>query len=165
MNRIFFAAALVCVLTLCAQAVQSQGGGRYDQQILSNLARVMAGDPEYRHVTVTAEDGIVTLAGSVALDRARRSLEVRVKHIQHVTGVENQLVLKPPALTDNILCGRLQETLADAGYQGIAIEVHDGVAVLKGTVPTQRDWNRVKEIAGRTQGVKEVDARMSIANP
>jgi osmotically-inducible protein OsmY len=164
MKRILLVAALVCMLALAAKAVQSQGA-RYDQQILSNVARVLAGDPQYKNVTVTVEDGVVTLAGGVELDSSRRTLEVKVSHIPHVAGVENKLVLAPTPPPDNILYGRVQDTLADAGYQGIAIEVHNGVVVLKGVVRTQRDWNRVRQIAGWTPGVKEVDARMSIANP
>jgi osmotically-inducible protein OsmY len=165
MKRILFVAALVCALAVAAKAAQSQGGGRYDHQILSNVARVLQGDPQYKNVTVTAEDGIVTLAGSVELDRARRALEVKVSHIPHVASVQNRLVLAPPAPPDNVLCGRVQETLTDAGYRGIVVEAHDGVVVLTGMVRTQRDWNLVKEMAGVTPGVKEVDARMSIANP
>jgi osmotically-inducible protein OsmY len=165
MKRMLLAAGLLCMLALATSTARPQGAGRYDQQILSNVARVLAGDAQYKNVTVTAEDGIVTLAGSVELDSARRQLGVKVSHIPHVAGVENRLVLAPPALPDEILYGRVQETLADAGYQGITIEVHQGLVVLKGVVRTQRDWNRVKQIAGWTQGVKEVEARMSIASP
>ncbi len=157
--------ALACALLFTAVGVMQAQGGRYDQQILSNVARVMAGDPQYKNVTVQVEDGIVTLAGKVELDSARRNLVVKVSHIAHVAGVENQLVLAPPAPPDHVLYGRVQNRLLDAGYPYITIEVHEGVVILKGAVRTQQDLNRAKEIAGLTPGVKEVEARLQIVTP
>ncbi len=165
MKRILLT-ALGCMLLFAAPAGPAQAqSGRYDQQILSNVARVLAGNPQYKNVTVQVEDGIVTLAGSVELDSMRRSLAVKVSHIAHVAGVENQLTLSPPAPPDHLLYGVVKNRLLDAGYSTITIEVHEGVVILTGAVRTQRDWNRAREIASLTPGVKEVESRLQIVTP
>lgn len=169
MKRISLIAAFACGLLLAVlsglgQTVQTHGG-RYDQQILSNVARILAGDPQYKNVTVKVEDGIVTLSGNVELESMRRNLAVRVLHIAHVEGVEDRLVLEPPATPDHVLYGRVFSRLQDAGYKNVTIEVHDGAVVLLGTVRSQRDWNAAKEIVNLTPGVKEVEARLQIATP
>lgn len=166
MRRTLHFAAFGCILALAACAALAQArGGRYDQQILSNVARVLAGDPLYKNVTVEVEDGIVTLGGSVEVDSTRRNLAVRIRHIDHVGGVENQLVLSPPAPPDNILYGEVQRRLLDAGYNDITIQVHEGAVVLKGIVRTQKDWNAARQIVSLTPGVKEVKASLTIATP
>src|SRR5260370_32891842 len=98
MKRTLWVAAFGCLLVLAALAAPAQArGGRYDQQILSNVARVLGGDPQYKNVTVDVEDGVVTLAGSVELDSTRRNLVVRIHHIDHLSRAENQLVLSHSA--------------------------------------------------------------------
>jgi osmotically-inducible protein OsmY len=166
MKRTLWAAAFGCMLMLAASAALAQArGGRYDQQILSNVARVLAGEPQYANVTVEVEDGIVTLAGSVALDSVRRNLVVKIRHIDHVVGVENELGLSPPAPPDHVLYGEVQRRLLDAGYQDITIQVHEGAVILSGIVRTQKDWHAARQIVSLIPGVKEVAAKLTIATP
>ena len=140
-------------------------GGRYDQQISSNVARVLLNDKDYKDVSVVVEDGIVTLTGSVILDSTRRNLVVQIRHISHVAGVDDQIVLSPPAPPDNILYGRVMSRLQESGYGDLTAQVHEGAVILKGYVRTQRDWAWAKEIVLLTPGVKEVEARLSIVSP
>jgi hypothetical protein len=54
--------ALVCLLTPAAWPGPTQNrGGRYDQQIRSNVARVLLSDTDYKDVSAEVEDGVVTL--------------------------------------------------------------------------------------------------------
>jgi osmotically-inducible protein OsmY len=140
-------------------------GGRYDQQISSNVARLLLSDKNYENVSADVEDGIVKLAGNVALDSTRRNLTVQVRRIPHVAGVDNQLVLSPPAPPDHVLYGRVMARLQDAGYVEVIAQVHEGAVILKGSVRTQKDWAAAKHIVSLTPGVKEVEARLSIATP
>lgn len=140
-------------------------GGRYDQQISSNVARVLLSDKDYKNVGVQVEDGIVTLTGGVVLDSTRRNLAVQIQHISHVAGVDNQIVLSPPAPPDNILYGRVMSRLQESGYGDLTAQVHEGAVILKGYVRTQRDWAWAREIVMLTPGVKEVEARLSIVSP
>jgi osmotically-inducible protein OsmY len=126
---------------------------------------VLLNDKDYKDVSVVVEDGIVTLTGSVVLDSTRRNLVVQIRHISHVAGVDDQIVLSPPAPPDNILYGRVMSRLQEAGYGELTPQVHEGVVILKGYVRTQRDWAWAREIVMLTPGVKEVEARLSIVSP
>src|SRR5260370_41938337 len=98
MKRTLWVAAFGCLLVLAALAAPAQArGGRYDQQILSNVARVLGGDPQYKNVTVDVEDGVVTLPGSAQPPSTRRNLRVRIHPIDHRPGVDDQLRLPPSA--------------------------------------------------------------------
>jgi osmotically-inducible protein OsmY len=140
-------------------------GQPYDQQISSNVARVLLSDKDYKDVSVQVEDGIVTLTGSVALNSTRLNLAVQIGHIPHVAGVDNEIVLSPPAPPDHILYGRVMSRLQEAGYGDVTAQVHNGAVVLKGYVRTQRDWSWAREIVMLTPGVKEVETRLSIVSP
>jgi osmotically-inducible protein OsmY len=166
MRRLYRAVVLGCFLASVAWLVLAQNrGGRYDQQISSNVARVLLTDSDYKNVSVQVEDGIVTLTGSVVLDSTRRTLAVQVAHISHVAGVDNHVVLLPPAPPDNILYGRVMSRLQESGYGDVTAQVHEGAVILKGYVRTQRDWSWAKEVVMLTPGVKEVEARLSIVSP
>jgi osmotically-inducible protein OsmY len=153
------------LVAFAALATSQERGTRYDQQISSNVARVLLSDQEYKDVSAEVEDGIVTLSGSVVLDSARRNLAVHIRHISHVAGVDNQIVLSPAAPPDSILYGRVISRLQEAGYSDVKAQVHEGAVILKGSVRTQRDWFWAKEIVALTPGVKEVEARMTVVNP
>jgi osmotically-inducible protein OsmY len=152
-------------LASAAWLLAQNRGGRYDQQINSNVARVLLGDKDCKDVSVQVEDGIVTLAGSVALDSTRRNLAVQISRISHVAAVDNQIVLSPSAPPDSILYRRVMSRLQEAGYGDVTAQVHEGAVILKGYVRTQRDWVWAREIVMLTPGVKEVEARLSIVSP
>jgi hyperosmotically inducible protein len=155
---------MLCWMGLLVSAVVGQQqGGRYDAQIRARVAQVLAGNKDYKNVKAAVEDSIVTLSGEVELHSVRRSLVTRVHRIAHVAGVENQIVLAPPAVPDNILSGRVQTQLQDAGYGTLTIQVHEGGVTLHGTVRNRHDWDAVRQLVSLTPGVKEVEVRLSIA--
>jgi osmotically-inducible protein OsmY len=166
MKRLFCIVGIWCLLAAApGLSLAQERGGRYDQQIRSNVARVLLNDKDCKDVQAEVDDGIVVLTGSVVLDSTRRNIAVQVRHIPHVAGVENQLVLSPAAPPDNILYGRVMARLQDAGYEGVTAQVHEGAVILRGNVRTQRDWNSAKQIVILTPGVKEVEARLTIVAP
>ena len=160
---------MILIGSLLASAVglglAQDRGGRYDQQISSSVAWVLLSDKDYKDVSVQVEDGIVTLTGSVVLDSTRRNLAAQIRHIPRIAGVDNQIVLSPPAPPDNILYGRVMSRLQESGYGDLTAHVHEGTVILKGYVRTQKDWAWAKEIVLLTPGVKEVEARLSIVSP
>lgn len=98
MKHILSAIVLLSVLMLGTHGTSVQGpGDRYDQQICSNIARVLAGNPQFSGITVQVEEGVVTLGGSVETEVLRRDLVVRVSHIAYVTEVVDQIVISSPS--------------------------------------------------------------------
>lgn len=150
-------AGLVLLLVAAAVAMQ-RPGGRYDYQIRAEIKQVLEHNNAYRDVTAMVEDSVVVLAGSVELDSERESLIARVRHIPHVETVESNVVLSPPAVPDQTLLGRVQRTLADAGFVEIRFRVHEGAVYLEGTVRSAKERQRAIELIRATEGVKEVSA-------
>jgi osmotically-inducible protein OsmY len=155
--------AALCWIGLLMPAAMGQRGGRYDAQVRERVGQVLASNKDYKNIKADVEDGIVTLSGDVVLHSVRRGLVARIHRIAHVVGVENQIVLAPPALPDNVLSGRVQTQLRDAGCGTLTIQVHEGGVVLHGTVRNRHDWDTVRELVSSTPGVKEVEVRLSIA--
>ena len=166
MRQLYLAVVVLGLLARAAWPGLTQDrSSRYDQQISSNVARVLLSNKDYKDVSVQVEDGIVKLTGRVNLDSTRRNLTVQIRHIPHVAGIDNQLVLSPPAPPDNILYSRVMSRLQEAGYGDVTAQVHEGVVILKGYVQTQRDYSWAREIVMLTPGVKEVEARLRVISP
>lgn len=162
-KRNLWIAAFCGIGLVVSIAAGQQQAGRYDTQIRARVAQILAGSKDYKNVKAEVEDSIVTLSGDVELHSVRRGLITRVHHIAHVAGVENQIVLAPPAVPDNILSGRVQTQLQDAGYGTLSIQVREGGVTLHGTVRNRHDWDAVRQLVSATPGVKEVEVRLSIA--
>lgn len=161
--------SLIAAVSLLPAAVQpsqttSTRAGRYDPQIRAELARILRKETRYRRVKTEVEDSVVTLTGSVELDSTRRALLDRVRKISHVEAVQNEVLLDPPAVDDKLLYGRVLKNLADAGFETVKCNVHEGAVTLEGMVADQQQRQRVIDLVRRIDGVKEVDARLSFAS-
>lgn len=136
-------------------------GGRYDPAIRSKVLDLLRSKADYQKVRAEVEDGVVTLTGSVELDSTRRWVVDRVRGMDHVAGVNNRLVLKPPAVPDQALYGRVRRNLNDAGFQSVELQVHEGAVKLSGGVTNERERQRAIQVARNTAGVKEVESTVT----
>jgi osmotically-inducible protein OsmY len=157
-------ADIVVVFLLVAAGVAMQTrGGRYDYQIRTEVKQVLERNSAYRNVTATVEGSVVFLAGSVELDSTRQALIDKMRRIPHVESVEGNVVLSPPAIADQLLNGRVQRTLSDAGFGDIKFRVHEGAVILEGTVRNFKERQRLIQLVQATDGVKEVSTIALIA--
>lgn len=158
--------AATMLLPAAAQTGQTAGrrAGRYDQQIRAELWHILHKEAKYREVKAEVEDNVVTLTGSVELDSTRRALADRVRKISHVETVQNEVLLDPPAVDDKLLYSRVVKNLAEAGFETLKCNVHQGAVTLEGMVGDQKQRQRVIDLVRRIDGVKELDARLSFAS-
>lgn len=138
-------------------------GARYDQQIRESVAKLLTSKADYKNVKADVDDATVTLTGNVELDSTRRFLVQRARRIAHVNGVQNELVLDPPAMEDKTLYGHVQQQLEDAGFKTLTIKAHEGAVTLSGVVRTEKDRERALQTVRATPGVKEVESRLTVA--
>ena len=96
-----------CILCVAAAAQPQARGGRYDDEIRTAVAHLLASKSECKNVKAVVDDGVVTLTGSVELDSERLTVIARVRRIPHVEDVENEILLSPPAPIDNVLYARI----------------------------------------------------------
>jgi osmotically-inducible protein OsmY len=144
------------VFLLVAGVAMQTRAGRYDYQIRTEVKQLLERNSAYGNVTATVEGSVVYLAGTVELDSTRQALLARVRRIPHVESIESNVVLSPPALPDQLLHGRVQRTLSDAGFGEIKFRVHEGAVILEGTVRNFKERQRLIQLVQATDGVKEV---------
>jgi hyperosmotically inducible periplasmic protein len=115
------------------------------------------------HVTVTANDGAVTLTGTVG-DRDLKNLaEDTVSNLPGVTGVDNQIVLDPNLAehSDGWIALKVRTQLLVRSNVSVAntkVSVQDGVVTLTGTA----DNLAQKELTG--EYAKDIDWVKSVQN-
>jgi hyperosmotically inducible protein len=153
---------------LLPDAVAQKSTGRYDEQILQDVNKLLQSKKEYQGARATTEDQIVTLEGNVNLYIDLVNLEKRVKKIKNVDGVRNHVQVQ-----SNVPDDQLREKLADklrydrAGFgiafNAITLDVKDGVVTLGGTVRDYPSRDSAVSIAETTPGVKDIMDNIEVA--
>lgn len=91
-------------------------------------------------VSVVVKDGVATLSGEVADITVKNRAEASAKGVEGIKSVNSEIRTRPvavatPAASDQMLQGKIEENLKKAGCTGATIEVKDGVATIRGSVP------------------------------
>jgi osmotically-inducible protein OsmY len=157
----------IALLWAAAPIVQAQHapnrGMRRDEKIREAVGRILSGHSEYKSVKADIDGAVVTLTGSVELASTRQHLVERIRRLSLVEDVENKLALDPPPPPDKELYNRVQRILQDAGFGTVKINVRDGAVTLEGMVGNEEQRERVLDVVRRTEGVKEVESRLTWA--
>ena len=164
MKKLAYALAVFLFVSASICAPGQAGGGRNDRQIEVAAIKIIKGKSQFKNVSVQVEDGIATLKGTVELESSRVEIGDRVGRIANVAGVRNEVVLDPPAMPDEILLSHVTHNLIDGGYEFIRVNVHNGSVVAWGTVRTWREREWLIQTIRLTEGVKEVQSRLSVAS-
>ena len=116
-------------------------------------------------VKVMVESGCVTLSGEVDWEYQRQAAAKGVRYLMGVTGVSNQIVVKPhvslSAVKSDIEAALKRRATADA--QKISVEVRGADVTLTGTVHSWSERDLARHAAWGTSGVRNVVDHMSIA--
>lgn len=116
-------------------------------------------------IEVMVERGWVTLAGDVDWQFQRQAAASSVRHLLGVTGVTNQISIRPtlqvPAVKADIEAALLRSAIADAGR--IAVDVHGSDVTLSGPVHSWAERDTATNSAWATPGVRRVLDQMTLA--
>ena len=150
--------ALLVLLSMSAMAAT----GRYDQQIQQAVNQKFH-DSKLQNVRSSAEDGIVTLTGTVDLYQDKLDAAKKVRKLANVAGVRNDIAVAGANLPDSQLQQKLAKKLEydrvgyrDNAFNYIAVAVKDGVVTLSGATYWDVPRDSALAIVARTQGVKDV---------
>ena len=117
-------------------------------------------------VKVMVESGWVTLSGEVGWEYQRRAAVNGVRYLTGVTGVSNQIALKPgvsvSAVKSDIEAALKRRAKADA--QMISVEVRGADVTLTGTVHSWSERDLARNTAWGTPGVRNVVDHMTITH-
>ncbi|MGB6385793.1 MAG: BON domain-containing protein [Terriglobales bacterium] len=151
--------ALLVLLSVTAMATT----GRYDEQIQQAVSQKIHDAKHLQSVNSRVEDGIVTLTGSVNLYQDKLEAAKKVKKLENVTGVRNDIEVAGATVPDDQLQKKLAKQIAydrvgyyDNTFNYIALNVKDGVVTLNGDTVYDVPKDSALAIVARTPGVKDV---------
>ncbi len=139
-----------------------------DEAIEAALEAALARDPRVRRaaIEVVVEQGVATLSGRAPTLLALRAAEQDASSTWGIRRVNNRLLVRPlrPA-DDSLLAERLRAAFQADAYlheADVQVGVHDGVALLTGTVDGAAARRRAEELAARQSGLTRVDDRLRV---
>jgi hyperosmotically inducible periplasmic protein len=157
------AAGLLSV-TLVAQTAAS----RYDNQIQANVTQKLASKNQFGNVKASAEDGIVTLTGTVDLYQRKLDAAKLARKIADVQGVRNLITIAGANVPDAELEQKLGKKLAyvrvgyDNTFDYFALGVNDGVVTVEGEDRTGVGRDEALADIANMPGVKDVVDNISV---
>jgi hyperosmotically inducible protein len=143
-----------------------------DAAITAKMKSILMTDSHLKlsNISVTTTNGVVTLDGTASSSKAKLLAETDAKTIDGVKSVDNNLTTPHSSkalaktkkeVSDSWITTKVKsDILADSVSKGFDVNVvtTNGVVVLKGTLANQDAIDHVKDIAGKVNGVKGVDA-------
>ncbi|MEJ8850673.1 BON domain-containing protein [Variovorax rhizosphaerae] len=131
-----------------------------DVQMRNDVLSELAWDPAVTatDVGVIVKDGVVTLTGHPSSHAEKCAIEVAVSDLLGVTGVANQIVVKPKVTSTDIAL-KIQNALerqADREARRIEISVNGADVTLRGTVHSWAERNAAQGAAWSVPGVANV---------
>lgn len=134
------------------------------RRALSILAWDVLAPADRIHVKVS--DGWVTLSGEVPWNYQREAAEADMRKLSGVTGVSNDILVKP-----RVQAGDVRKSILDAlkrhaevEAERIKVDVRDnGTVAIEGRVDDWEERQAVERAAWSAPGVREVENRVRIA--
>ena len=117
-------------------------------------------------VKVLVEGGWLTLSGDVEWQYQRQDAADSVRYLSGVTGVSNQIAIKP-SLSATVVKSDIEAALkrrAAADAKTIAVEVKGADVTLSGTVHSWAERDLAKRSAWGTSGVRNVVDKMNLVD-
>lgn len=138
--RLFTMATLVMALGISVSACKTVS----DADLQSNAQTVLATNPDASGVSVTVNDKVATLTGTVKDDATRAYVESSVAGVENIKSVVNNLQVLPPAPDYTAIDATLNTGLTDAlkDHKTVTATVQNGVVTLTGDV-RQRDLETI----------------------
>jgi osmotically-inducible protein OsmY len=161
-------AVLMAPLALLLGASPVWADGRpSDDTIKQWVSDALREDPrvESSHITISSQDGIVTLEGEVRNLAAKRYADLETKKISGVRGVINNLEVTPQRRPDGKIEDDVRASLAESPYENLhklTVRAVDGVVTLKGQVNSWTEKQEAQLLAGEVLGVRKVVNDLSL---
>ncbi len=138
-----------------------------DAEIAARVQSVLRWDaqiPDAR-LRIKVEDGIVTLMGTLDWHYQRQAAEARVRALEGVRAVENEIAIRPGTTAADIAANVRRAFARHAGLDAgkITVAVDGPTVALTGTVRSLLARHRAETAAWSAAGVGAVDNRLSVA--
>jgi hyperosmotically inducible periplasmic protein len=141
---------------------------RYDNQIETKVEGKLAAKSQFHDVKSSAQDGIVTLTGTVDLYQRELDAAKLARKVSRVQGVRNLITIAGPNLSDEQLAQQLAGKLAyvrvgyDNTFDYFALSVKDGTVTVMGEDRTGMGRDEALADIYRQPGVKDVVSEIAV---
>lgn len=142
---------------------------RSDTDIAHAAVRALDWDTEVpdKAVTVTVNDGWLTLQGNVEWQFQKAAAERAVRYLNGVRGVINSIMIMPKGVSPAQVSERIKEALkrsAEYDAEHVKVSAVDGKVTLTGTVRSWTERSDAELAAWSAPGVREVVDRIMISS-
>jgi hyperosmotically inducible periplasmic protein len=141
---------------------QPSSAARNDSQIQTMVTQKLAKKTGFRNVMASAEDGIVTLTGTVDLYQRKLDADKLARKTANSQGVRNLITVAGPNVSDEQLEQKLAQKLLyvrvgyDNAFDYFALGVKDGVVTVEGEDRTGIGRDEALADIANMPGVKDV---------
>jgi osmotically-inducible protein OsmY len=140
-------------------------GQRDDAEIATAAVNRLAWDTSIPRdaVKIKVEKGLVSLTGQVEWHFQKEAAEREVRNLLGVTGVSNQITIRPHVDTTHI-SEDIRHALHRAWFdpEKVTVTEHDGNVKLTGTVHSWHDWQRASSTAWAAPGAISVENDLEV---
>jgi hyperosmotically inducible protein len=165
---IFGALALAVFTTACSQS---------DLGITTKVKSVLETDRNINaaQIQVATQNKVVTLSGPVDSAASKERAVAAARRVEGVVDVVDNLTVSTAvaampapgaeAASDNAITQAVKEKLLtqpETAAEKIAVDTHQGVVTLSGTVKSPEEKEQVIQIARATEGVQKVEDRLEV---
>jgi osmotically-inducible protein OsmY len=147
--------------------VKLPGAPRDDSGIATAIAHVLENNVQIPggRVHARVENGWVTLDGEVDYEFQRHEIERMVRQVRGVTGVTDNITIRPPASPESVQA-MIEETFereAEVDARRIRVDVADHTARLYGQVRSLAEARAARAAAATAPGVASVDSHLVVS--
>ncbi len=142
------------ILGLVASLSSCKSQADKDNELKAKIEAVASG------VTVSVNEGVATLSGTVNDEASKSSMEAAVKSVGGVKSVVNNLDVPPPVVInpDEVLVNAVNGVIAN--FAGVVATVNDGVVTLSGNI-SRADLPQLMQAVNALQP-KSVENKLTI---
>jgi hyperosmotically inducible protein len=165
-NRRFIyvlALALGASVSTLPYAVAAGQSAQSDTNVQAEVMNKALNKPSLKGVKATADDGVVTLTGTVTLFNLKQEADKRTHKVKGVRSVFNEIEVAGQNLPDSVVEAKLVKAISydRVGYgttpfNAISVQVQGGTATLSGHAYGPVDASSALALAANTPGVKNV---------
>lgn len=140
------------MMFLAVTAFGLQSCGPNNQKLQEDVNKALSG--RFANVTATANDGVITLSGTLNTEAERSSAESVARSVNNVKSVINNISVNQPTPNpqvnqvnmDSTMKSAIDSRLSASGFNNVRVDVMDGEVILNGEL-NRADLQHVMQIA------------------
>jgi hyperosmotically inducible protein len=149
--------------SISSHAIAVAQSNQSDNNIQAEVKNKALNKSQFKGVQASVHNGIVTLTGTVNVFDTKEEADKRVHRIKGVAGVQNNIQVAGPEISDAQLQNKLLRAIeydrvgyGTTAFNAISVNVQNGVATLAGHAYGPVDADSAIAVAANTPGVKDV---------